>query len=113
MDPYRDDGKQCLKEYSNPSFFIDEWIAEQTRQREELKKERARKRAERDAAGQKKPTKAVKKVQLARRKYDPMGFGLQKDPSASQKGAGATPGENLTMSPVRKTFLLLTRFSAT
>jgi hypothetical protein len=70
MDPFREDGKSCMKEYSNPTFFIDEWIADQTRQAEEQKKERARRRAEREAAGggKNKQNKAVKKVQLNRRK---------------------------------------------
>ncbi len=31
LDPYREDGKPCLKEYTNPSFFVEEWIAEQKR----------------------------------------------------------------------------------
>ena len=38
MNPFMDDGKDALKQYTNPSFFLDEWIQEQLRQREEAKK---------------------------------------------------------------------------
>jgi hypothetical protein len=28
-----DEGKKCLESYTNPRYFLDEWIAEQLKQR--------------------------------------------------------------------------------
>jgi hypothetical protein len=38
MNPFMDDNKDALRAYTNPSFFLDEWIQEQMRQREEARK---------------------------------------------------------------------------
>ena len=38
MNPYMENGQDALKLYTNPNFFLDEWIQEQLRQREEAKK---------------------------------------------------------------------------
>jgi len=47
MDPFMDDNKKCLELYTNPRFFLDEWIAEQKKLREANREERRRKRLER------------------------------------------------------------------
>jgi len=47
MDPYMDEGKKCLELYTNPKFFLDEWIAEQIKQRQAAKEERKKRREER------------------------------------------------------------------
>ncbi len=39
-----EDGQKCLKLYTNPEFFIDEWIAEQKRQQDEAKQKRRERR---------------------------------------------------------------------
>lgn len=76
-DAYMDDGQKALKLYTNPQFFIDEWIAEQKRLQEEAK---ARRRERREARLKKKqekggdnPTKGPVQVQRIRKiKYDPV-----------------------------------------
>lgn len=45
LDVFNEDGSQCLKKYTDPYFFIGEWIAEQKKEREKAK-ERRRKRRE-------------------------------------------------------------------
>jgi len=52
LDSLRDDGKFGLKEYSNPGFFIDEWIAAQKKQQEEAKAKRAEARQKKGAKKQ-------------------------------------------------------------
>ncbi|KYQ92568.1 hypothetical protein DLAC_06556 [Tieghemostelium lacteum] len=74
LDPYMDDGQKCLKLYTNPDFFIDEWIAEQIKQSEEAKQ---RRRERREARLKKKSEKTadveVKKVKRVRKvRYDPV-----------------------------------------
>jgi len=75
MDPYMDEGRKCLSLYTNPQFFLDEWVAEQLKIRQAAKEERRKRREQRknqrekDDKGQekktKKPTKLVKII------YDP------------------------------------------
>ncbi|KAF2070011.1 hypothetical protein CYY_008668 [Polysphondylium violaceum] len=74
LDAYMDEGQKSLKLYTNPDFFIDEWVAEQQKQREEA---RQRRRERREARLKKKgekvegtEVKKVKRVQKVR--YDPV-----------------------------------------
>lgn len=47
MDPYMDEGRKCLELYTNPHYFLDEWIAEQYKMRANAKEERRKRREER------------------------------------------------------------------
>eukprot|EP01133_Synstelium_polycarpum_P019104 gene19104-22879_t len=74
LDPYMDNGAKALKLYTNPDFFIDEWVAEQAKLREE---NRARRRERKEARLKKKSEKGetpeVKKVKrLHKVRYDPV-----------------------------------------
>lgn len=70
-----DEGRKCLSFYTNPQFFLDEWIAEQIKIRQAAKEERKKRREQRrlqkekeekgQEKKQKKPSKLVKVV------YDP------------------------------------------
>lgn len=66
--------KPALSFYTNPNFFLDEWVAEQLRQREEAKKarrERRRQRAEKKKEeGPKEAPVEVTKLKIT--KYDPV-----------------------------------------
>jgi len=53
MDPFMDDNKKCLELYTNPRFFLDEWIQEQNKQRAAAREERRRKKEERRARREK------------------------------------------------------------
>jgi hypothetical protein len=44
-----DDGSACLALYTNPHFFLDEWISEQLKLRQAAKEERRKRREERRA----------------------------------------------------------------
>eukprot|EP01119_Soliformovum_irregulare_P003016 TRINITY_DN1328_c0_g1_i1.p1 TRINITY_DN1328_c0_g1~~TRINITY_DN1328_c0_g1_i1.p1 ORF type:complete len:461 (+),score=181.17 TRINITY_DN1328_c0_g1_i1:55-1437(+) len=46
MDKYMDEGKKCLEMYTNPKFFLDEWIAEQMKIRQAAKEARRKRREE-------------------------------------------------------------------
>ena len=39
-----EDGQKCLKLYTNPEFFIEQWMAEQKRLQEEAKQRRRERR---------------------------------------------------------------------
>jgi len=58
-----DEGRKCLSLYTNPQFFLDEWIAEQIKIRQAAKEERRKRREERrlqrekEEKGQEKKTK--------------------------------------------------------
>lgn len=67
MNPYRDDRKDALKFYTDPTYFFELWCKEMQKETEKKKK---KKRAGRTRAGtsEKKPVKAVKK-----RYYNPQG----------------------------------------
>ncbi|KAK5580754.1 hypothetical protein RB653_000778 [Dictyostelium firmibasis] len=73
LDPYMDDGQKSLKLYTNPDFFMDEWVAEQQKLHEEA---RQRKRERREARLKKKGEKnevEVKKVKsVTKVRYDPV-----------------------------------------
>jgi len=76
MDKFMDDGKKCLSLYTNPSFFLDEWIVEQHKLRQAAKEERKKRREERrlkkeeeSVKGTKVVTKKVTKLQKV--VYDP------------------------------------------
>lgn len=60
MNPYRDDKKDALKFYTDPTYFFELWCEEM---RKEVEKKKKRRRAGRVRAGtsEKKPVKAVKK----------------------------------------------------
>ncbi|GAM20507.1 hypothetical protein SAMD00019534_036820 [Acytostelium subglobosum LB1] len=73
LDTYQEDGTRCLKLYTNPDFFVDEWVAEMKKKNEEAR-ERKRLRKEerlrrRGAKGEAPEVKSVKRVQKVR--YDP------------------------------------------
>jgi hypothetical protein len=44
MDPFMDNGESALKRYTNPEFFLLEWIQAMEKQREEAKKARKEKK---------------------------------------------------------------------
>jgi len=47
MDQFMDNGKSCMEQYTNPNFFIDEWIMEQKKLREQAREDRRKRREER------------------------------------------------------------------
>jgi len=50
------EGKKCLELYTNPKFFLDEWIAEQIKQQQQtVKEERRKRRADKAKQGQDEP----------------------------------------------------------
>ena len=53
LDQYREDGRPCIKDYTNPAFFVEEWIAEQKRQAQEARRrrEKSRKNKQSDERG--------------------------------------------------------------
>lgn len=67
-----EDGQKCLKLYTNPEFFIEQWIAEQKRLQEEAKIRRRERRearlkrrqekGEQGGAAQKKVVTKLKKI---------------------------------------------------
>jgi hypothetical protein len=73
LDATRDDGKIGRMEFSNPEFFIDEWIREQTRQREEARAQRlaAKESRKHTARGEKKEIKQMERAH--RQKYTSTG----------------------------------------
>ena len=73
MDPYMENGETALKKYTDPDFFIMEWIREMERQREEAKKirsDRKKKRKTRPGNSQSATKRRVAKVK--RYRYDPL-----------------------------------------
>lgn len=80
MDPYMDDpSKKCMEFYTNPDFFLNQWIIEQQKQIDEAKKDRKKRKEakkkrraaqagqqQEDTLGPKKP-KRLEKVE-----YDPI-----------------------------------------
>eukprot|EP01132_Coremiostelium_polycephalum_P002897 gene2897-3602_t len=74
LDPYMDEGQKALKLYTNPDFFIDEWVAEQNKLREEARqRRRERKEARLRKKSEKGETSEVKKVKRVHKvRYDPV-----------------------------------------
>lgn len=79
LDSYMEGGGSALKLYTNPNFFIEEWIAEQLKIREEALKEKKKRRAERKKQREAKKAQMkareeqqiqVTQIQVA--KYDPV-----------------------------------------
>lgn len=79
LDPYMEGGGSALKMYTNPNFFIEEWISEQLKIREEALKEKKKRRAERKKQREAKKAQMkareeqqiqVTQIQVA--KYDPV-----------------------------------------
>lgn len=96
----REDGRDCMREYSNPTFFIDEWVAEQKRQADEAKAKRAADRAGKGAARKDRQQKQIKTAKLNRAKYDPQGLGLRPEPkAASPRPDAPLPDESLPEPP--------------
>lgn len=60
MNPYRDDNKDALKFYTDPTYFFELWCEEMKKETEKKKKRRRAGRT-RAATGEKKAVKAVKK----------------------------------------------------
>lgn len=60
MNPYRDDNKNALKFYTDPTYFFELWCEEMKKETEKKKKKRRGGRV-RAATGEKKPVKAIKK----------------------------------------------------
>jgi hypothetical protein len=75
VNPFTENGQDAYKQYSNPNFFLDEWIQEQSRLREEAKKarrERRRQRAERRQDDKTNPEQVVEVAKMKVVKYDPL-----------------------------------------
>src|SRR4051812_3914765 len=72
-----DEGQKCLAQYTNPNFFLDEWISEQLKLRATNKEERKRRREERRARKEKEgkagagPLGPAKPKRLEKVMYDP------------------------------------------
>lgn len=75
LDIYMEGGQKALALYTNPNFFIDEWVSEQLKQREEAKKARRERRAKakegksKEARNTQAPIE-VQKMKITR--YDPI-----------------------------------------
>lgn len=59
MDPYMEDGKKCQELYTNPNFFLYEWIEEQKKQRAVAREQRIKRREDRKNQKDKEGNKAV------------------------------------------------------
>jgi len=70
-----DGGAKCLALYTNPNFFLDEWISEQLKLRANAKEERKKRREERRLQKEKNPKQvglsAKKPMQLHTYTFDP------------------------------------------
>ncbi|EGG17473.1 SCAR1 [Cavenderia fasciculata] len=107
LDPYMDNNQKSLKLYTNPDFFIDEWVAEQTKLREEA---RQRRRERKEARLKKKTEKTaetseVKVKRVHKVRYDPVTgekilipFDSPAAPSSAPT-AGSAHVSNLSMQP--------------
>lgn len=49
MNPYMENGEDCLKSYTNPMFFIEEWFKNQQKIRQDMKEKKSKKK--KDKAG--------------------------------------------------------------
>ena len=72
MDPYMENGETALKKYTDPEFFIMEWIREMERQREEAKKIRNDRKKKRKTRTDNQATTKRKVAKVKRYKYDPL-----------------------------------------
>eukprot|EP01114_Cavostelium_apophysatum_P000851 TRINITY_DN1074_c0_g1_i3.p1 TRINITY_DN1074_c0_g1~~TRINITY_DN1074_c0_g1_i3.p1 ORF type:complete len:496 (+),score=151.95 TRINITY_DN1074_c0_g1_i3:64-1551(+) len=75
MDPYMEDGRKCIELYTNPNFFLYEWIEEQKKQRVAAREQRIKRREERRAQREKEGPKqnlAPKQIAVLEKVfYDP------------------------------------------
>lgn len=72
MDPYMENGETALKKYTDPDFFIMEWIREMERQREEAKKIRNDRKKKKKSRPDNRQAKKTKVAKVRRYKYDPL-----------------------------------------
>jgi len=59
MDPFMDNGKKCLELYTNPQFFLLEWVEEQKKLRSAAREQRIKRREERKAQKEKEGSKQI------------------------------------------------------
>jgi len=72
MDAFADEGKSCLKMYTNPSFFIDQWVTAQLEAREKIKDDaKKRKKKPKGNKGEGKKPKVI--TAIGKRVYNPLG----------------------------------------
>jgi hypothetical protein len=97
LDPYMEGGVPSLKLYTNPNFFIEEWISEQLKIREEALKEKKKRRAERKKQREAKKAQMkareeqeVKVTQIQVAKYDPVTGEKILVPTQVRSGASST-----------------------
>eukprot|EP01116_Phalansterium_solitarium_P001894 TRINITY_DN11728_c0_g1_i1.p1 TRINITY_DN11728_c0_g1~~TRINITY_DN11728_c0_g1_i1.p1 ORF type:complete len:529 (+),score=176.53 TRINITY_DN11728_c0_g1_i1:106-1587(+) len=76
LDPYMEPGQRALALYTNPDFFLEEWIAAQLKEREEAKRLRRERRQQRKENAKKNPAKDITAVvevaKMQRAVYDPL-----------------------------------------
>eukprot|EP00727_Mastigamoeba_balamuthi_P002540 m51a1_g12283 hypothetical protein (341) ;mRNA; r:246495-249719 len=112
VDEYMENGEHALNKYTNPQFFLESWIKEMERQREEAKKaraERKKRRAPRAAGNGALERRQVKTVR--KKRFDPLTGELIIDddgsaPAAppttpSPSAAPATPQQSLSFEAIR------------
>ena len=93
FDEYLPEGQKALRLYTDPEFFIEQWIQEQIKLQQEAKKARKARRAQLKAQKKSKSdVKVVKKkpTKLERVRYDPVtGEKITTRMQASEKPAAA------------------------
>lgn len=72
MDPFMDNGETALKKYTDPDFFIMEWIREMERQREEAKKIRNDRKKKRKSRADNHSATKRRVAKVKRYRYDPL-----------------------------------------
>ncbi|ELR24256.1 uncharacterized protein ACA1_168940 [Acanthamoeba castellanii str. Neff] len=100
LDPYREDGRPCIKDYTNPAFFVEEWIAEQKRQAQEARRrrEKSRKTKQDERGVLRRANEAVEVKKLKKTRYNQWGEKIQ---DGDDDGAVAAPSREATKSAPR------------
>jgi len=87
MNPYRDDNKDALKFYTDPTYFFELWCEEMRKETEKKKKKRRAGRM-RAATGEKKAVKAVKKKVYCAQGEEFKTSGISTSPTAVTEESG-------------------------
>jgi hypothetical protein len=99
LDQFMPNGAKCLQNYTHPDFFLEEWIAEMSRQHEEarrLRREMRKARGKRSGAADRTQKKVVKKI--ARRRDRMAGLGAE---FVAQDGSTGGDGSSSSRRPSR------------
>jgi len=109
LDEYRDDGGKCLKEYTNPDYFIQAWLEEQKKKAKEARQRRQAREKTKGSAGNLRKANQVQEVtKLKKTRWNQWGEKIEDDEddsaaAPSRRGNTATPRVATSQAPTELT----------